>query len=332
MPLLSTLVALSAAAVPQDPPKSKNQWSQADLERATDEIRADIEKLRGMKFKQPVAAKITDKKGFIEYARKREEATDTPERMKRDETVAKLLGLIPSGMDLSKTIESFLESQVGGFYDPGTKTFWLMENFGGDLARIILAHELTHALDDQYFDLDKLIAGANGESDAEWAIRALAEGSGTNAMYAWTIQHMGTIDKQALLDSGDLGSAGVEDAPAMIWKPAMAAYLRGDSFLVHDEGLMRLAQPVKSEDLSACFQKPPLSSEQVLHPKKFWNKETRDDPVHLVLDAKGLPAGWKVIGEDTLGELNLALATQPFAERGGLKNAKDPLAMMGMKY
>jgi hypothetical protein len=235
-------------------------------------------------------------------------------------------------MDLSKTIESFLESQVGGFYDPGTNTFWLMENFGGDLARIILSHELTHALDDQWFDLDKLIEGAGGESDAEWAIRALAEGSGTNAMYAWTIQHIGTLDKQALVDSGDLGTAGLESAPALIWKPALAAYLRGDSFLVHDEGLMKLAQPVKPEELSACFKEPPLSSEQILHPKKFWDKDTRDDPVHVVLDAKALPAGWKEIGQDTLGELYLALLTQPFEERGGLKVAKDPLAMMGMKY
>ena len=332
MQILLSLLALSAPALTQTPPATKDKWSQADLERVSEEIRGQIEELRGMKFTRPVAAKLTDAKGFLEYARKRQEATETPERRKRDECTAKMMGLVPFDLDLTKTLEGFLEGQVGGFYDPGTNTFYLMENFGGDLARIIMAHELTHALDDQCFGLDKLIEKAGGDTDLEFAIQALAEGSGTNAMNAWTVQHLAQLDKKALLESSNMGTQGLDTAPTLIWKPLLAAYLRGEGFLVHTEGMNVMAKAAKNDDIKRCFAEPPLSSEQILHPKKYWDAGKRDDPVHVVLDPKALPAGWETISQDTLGELYLALLTQPFAERGGLDVAKNPMSIMGVKY
>jgi hypothetical protein len=332
MQILLSLLALSAPALPQDPPVTKDRWTQSDLERITEEIRGQIEELREMKYKRPVAAKITDKKGFIEYARKRQDATEPLEIRQRDECTAKMLGLIPFDLDLEKTLETFLEGQVGGFYDPGSNTFYLMENFGGDIARIILAHELTHALDDQCFDLDKLITAAGGDTDAEFAIQAMAEGSGTNAMNVWTIKHMAELDKSALMDMGNLGTQGLDTAPTLIWKPLLAAYLRGEGFLVHAESMNLMAKAAKNEDIRRCFTEPPLSSEQILHPKKYWDAKHRDDPVHVAIDPSALPKDWKVLGQNTVGELYLALMTQPFAERGGLDVAKNPLSILSVKY
>jgi len=330
MLLLPTFLLLSTSALPQEPPQTKAQWSQAELERVAEEIRGQIEQLRGMKFTRPVTAKLTDKKGFLEYARKRQESMETPERRQRDETVAKLLGLVPFDLDLSKTLDGFLEQQVGGFYDPGTNTFYLMEQFEGDLARIIMAHELTHALDDQCFGLDKLIQGAGQETDAEFAIQAMAEGSGTNAMMVWTMKRVNEIDKSALASS-DLETKGLDTAPTLIWKPLLAAYLRGDGFLAHAEGMNMLATPAKTEELKRCFVDPPRSSEQILHPKKYWDPRKRDDPKYVAFESGEMPKDWKVIGQDTLGELHLSLLTQPFAERGGL-DAKDKLAILGVKF
>jgi hypothetical protein len=93
-----------------------------------------------------------------------------------------------------------------------------------------------------------------------------------------------------------------------------------------------LAKAAKNDELRECFTHPPLSSEQILHPKKYWNKAQRDDPVRIAIDASALPKDWKVLGQDTLGELSLALFTQPFAERGGLDVAKNPLSIMGVQY
>ena len=331
LPLLALLAACGEPASRAQEPAPAKSPEQLELERSAEEIRLQVEELRGMKYKRAVAVELTDKQGFLEYARKRQQATETPERRSRDESVAKLLGLIPREMDLAATFESFLEQQVGGFYDPGSDTFYLMRDFGGDLARIILAHELTHALDDQHFDLDAAIKSADQQTDAEFAVQALAEGSGTNAMNVWTIKHMGELDKQALAGSSDLGTKGLDTAPTLVWKPLLAAYLRGEGFLVHSEGMNVLASAAKPEELRRAFTDPPRSSEQILHPKKYWDAKKRDDPVRVTLETSQLPRGWKVLGEDTLGELYLALVTQPFPERGGL-DAKNPLSILGVKY
>lgn len=326
--LLSALL-IQAPPAHQDPAPA--EWTQAELEQVSSEIRAEIELLRGEKFKQAVAVQLTDQRGFLEYARKRQETTETPERRVRDESVAKLLGLVPRDMDLAKTMEAFLEQQVGGFYDPGSRTFYLMKTFRGDLARIILAHELTHALDDQLFDLDKLIRGAGQDTDAEFAVQAMVEGSGVNAMNAWTMKHLAKLDRKALADSSDLGTKGLDTAPTLVWKPLLAAYLRGDGFLVHAEGINMLMAAAKKDELAACFAAPPRSSEQILHPRKFWDEKKRDLPRQVALDAAALPKDWQAIGQDTLGELYLGLLTQPFAERGGL-DAKNPIALVNTRY
>ncbi len=330
---LLTPLLLQAPLLAQDPaaPPAQGEWTQVELESISNEIRGEIETLRGMSYTRPVAVKLTDKQGFLEYARKRQAATETPERRVRDESVAKLLGLVPHELDLQKTFESFLEQQVGGFYDPGSNTFYLMKGFQGDLARIILAHELTHALDDQVFGLDKLIAAAQQDTDVEFAVQAMVEGSGVNAMNAWTMKHMAKLDRKALTDSSDLGTKGLDTAPTVVWKPLLAAYLRGDGFLVHAEGINMLLAAAKNDELRACFNDPPRSSEQILHPKKYWVESKRDRPVPVKLDAANLPKGWKVIGQDTLGELYLGLVTQPFAERGGL-DAKNPMALINTRY
>lgn len=332
--MLSLLPALSLSFAPcsQDaPPAASKTWTQAELERVSNEIKADIEKMRGMKFERPVKVQVADKKAFLDYARKRQETTETPERRVRDEAVAKMLGIVPADMDLQATLQKLLEEQVGGFYDPGSDTFFLMEAFGGDLARIILAHELTHALDDQHFDLDGTLKRMGQQTDAEFAFAAVVEGSGMAAMNQWTVQHLASIDKRALMESQDLGTEGLAEAPALLWKPLIAAYLRGEGFLIRVAGMNLAMKAAKVEDIRSAFENPPRSSEQILHPAKYWDPEQRDEPRRVEFDTSKLPEGWTVLGEDTLGELYLGLLTTPIEKRKGL-DAKNALAVLGIEY
>jgi len=328
---LIPLVFLAVLPAQGAPAPQAKKWTQEELTRVSDEIRAEIETLRGMKFKRPVKVEVADKKRFIEYARQRQEKTETPERRRRDELQAKMLGLIPPDMDLQAAIEKLLEEQVGGFYDPGSDTFYLMESFGGDLARIILSHELTHALDDQHFDLDAQIRRLGQRTDAEFAYQALVEGSGTSAMNQWTVQHMESLDRDALLGSADIGTKGLEEAPPYLWKPLIAAYLRGEGFLVKVAGMNVAMKAAATEDVRRAFGTPPRSSEQILHPEKYWDPESLDEPRSVTIDTAGLPEGWKVTGEDTLGEIYLALVTTPEAQRKPF-NPKNPLAVLGIEY
>jgi hypothetical protein len=331
---LTLLPSLCLASLPfaQDAaPAPAKRWTQEELERVSGEIRTDLETMRGMKFKRPVKVHVTDKKGFLEYARKRQERVETPERRKRDEAIAKMLGAIPPDIDLQATLEKLLEEQVGGFYDPGSDAFYLMETFGGDIARIILAHELTHALDDQYFDLDGNLKRLHEETDAEFAFGAVVEGSGTAAMNQWTVQHQDGLDMSSLLESGDLETRGLEAAPAFLWVPLIAVYLRGEGFLVHTAGMNIAMKAAKTEDVRRAFEHPPRSSEQILHPEKYWDANSLDEPRSVAIDASKLPSGWKTAGEDTLGELYLALVTTPSNERPKF-DPKNKFSILGIHY
>jgi hypothetical protein len=334
MPNLSAIAGIVLAsafpAAVQDAAPAK-KWTQEELEKVSAAIQHDIEEQRGAKFLRPVKVKVTDAKGFLEYAKKRQEKTETPERRTRDETIAKMLGLVPPDLDLEKAFESLLESQVGGFYEPGADTFYLMETFGGDIAKIILAHELTHALDDQLYDLDGNLKKLGQKSDAEFAYQAVVEGSGTSAMNRWTIGHLANIDKKALLASQDLGTKGLAEAPVFLWKPLIAAYLLGEGFLTRQAGMNIAMKPATAEDVQQAFQHPPRSSEQILHPAKYWDPKELDEPRSVEIDASKIGGGWKADGDDTLGELYLALATTPVDDRKPF-DPKNPFAVMGLKY
>lgn len=322
--ILPLVIALSYSA--QDAPaKAPAPWTQAELESVSAKIRGDLEKMRGLEFKRPVSVKLADKKGFIEYARKRMEMSLTPERAHRDETVAKMLGLIPPDMDLLQAYEDFMKEQVGGFYDPGSDTFYLMDTFTGDLAKVILAHELTHALDDQYYDIDGTLKTLRDETDSEFAFTAVVEGSGTAAMFQWMMAHIGEMDPASLAGAGDLGMQGLDSAPQFIWKPLLAVYLRGQIFL------SRSSDSGRKEGVRQAFDRLPRSSEQILHPEKYWVEAKRDEPRRIEFDTTKLPADWKVLGEDTLGEIVLALVATPTADRKPL-DMSNQLAIMSLAF
>ena len=305
-------------------------WTQAELERVSEEIKRDVEKLRGLEFKRPVAVELADKQGFLAYARKRQEVAMTPGRVERDERVAKMLGLIPPDIDLMAAYEDLLDDQVGGFYDPSSDTFFLMESFTGGIAKVILAHELTHALDDQHFDIDGTLARLDEETDAELAFQAVVEGSGTSAMNQWAVGHLRELGLEALAGASSMGTEGLADAPPYMWKPLLAVYLRGEGFLTRTAGI-NAGKAARAADVRRAFEAPPRSTEQILHPEKYWDEERRDEPRRVAFARDLDLAGWEVVGEDTLGELFLALLTMPLDERGGL-DAANPFAILKIEY
>ncbi|MDZ4772153.1 MAG: hypothetical protein SGI72_03365 [Planctomycetota bacterium] len=327
--MLSFALAL-ALQTPAETP-SKTVWTQADLERVSDEIRVQVEDLRGMKFKAPVAVRLTDKKGFFEYALSRQEKTESPAKQSRDETTAKLLGLIPPSMDYQAEMLKILEEQVGGFYDPSSNTFFLMETFTGGVAKIILAHELTHALDDQYFDIDGTLAKCGEDTDATIAFQAVVEGSGTGLMNQWFLKHRKEVTPSDLEAAQNLGADILAEAPPYMWKPLLAVYLTGDSFLARRSGLNALMKAATTADVETAFKAPPRSSEQILHSKKYWDPDHKDEPLHVSVSADALPVDWQVAGVDTLGELYLGLLTTPLAQRKGL-DLSNPFSVLAVEY
>ena len=319
---LLTLALLAGSAVPAP----QETISQAELEALTAEIKLEIEALRQAEFPRPVAVSIADGEGFLAYVKARMDRSTTPEELAAQEDVAKLLGLIPADMDLLETMLSFVESQVGGFYDPETESFCLMDSFTGGLARVILAHELTHALDDQLHDLDGAMDARNGHTDRLTAYQGLVEGSGTALMNAWSMDHLEEL-QGADLSKIDMGLDAMGSTPPYLWRPLLAVYMRGAAFLTSAGG-GRGPMPAVAE-LERAFASPPESTEQLLHPEKYWDEEALDPPSDVELKTRRVPEGWSLLHEDTLGELSLVSFVEPLSRRKGLSSQ---LEVMGARY
>ncbi|MEM7518810.1 MAG: hypothetical protein AAF368_18050, partial [Planctomycetota bacterium] len=331
LPLLSTAphLASSAARVetarsqdpvedPAETPPEKveseeEHWTQEKLEAVTLEIQAQIEELRDAKFTKPVKVALTDQAGLVKYAKERSASTTPPEALEASETISKMLGLITADVDLFQASIDMIEGQAGGFYDPGTETFYLMERFAtGGAAKIVLAHELTHALDDQLHDLDGPLRGGTMTTDEQLAYHALIEGSGMAAMQQWMMKHPKEWGMEDIEASQAMTQDSMVGVPQVVWKPLLASYLAGDAFLRRSTAIVNmLGTVVKKADVLQAFEAPPLSTEHVLHPKKYWESELRDNPHAIAFEIGELPVDWAVTQRDTLGELMLSLVTTP---------------------
>lgn len=330
--LFSSALASSSAAGATAPALQDSNWTQARLEAVSEEIKADIEAMRGEKFKQPIAVKLATREGFLQYAREHEARANSAEKLSTDETIAKMLGMIPPAMNLFETALEFLAGQVGGFYDPPTKSFCLMEGCPPSVAKIVLAHELDHALDDQLFDIDGQMKALEHNSDAMMAYQSVVEGTGTAVMTQWTIKNMKGVDLTGFQAMQDESNRSLAAAPMWLWKPALAVYLRGASFLVHSDNVMKgQLSAAKNDDIRRAFTEVPRSMEQVLHPEKYWDGSTRDDPRPVEFDVSKLPEGWKVLREDTLGEFALAMVATPETERKPLA-FDNPMSLMTLEF
>lgn len=333
---LLALIALASApscthpAPPQD--GEVTVWSQAELEELAKEIEGHIEEIRGSRFKQPVAVEVADKATLIDYMKRRTEMTESPAKLKADETIAKLLGTIGPEVDLMATAYALLEDQVGGFYDPSSKTFFLMDTMPKGLAGSILSHELVHALDDQLFDLDGSITRLSDVTDWSLAYACVAEGSGTAGMNRWALGGYGEVDASGSGDMMSAQMASLAAAPEWLWKPLMGVYMQGAAFLAKSDNILTgQGSPADSDAIEAAFAKPPRSTEQVLHPEKYWDEESLDEPRAVTFELAELPRGWSEQRQDILGEMSLAIVCEPLEQRGTL-DLSNPMAIIGVTY
>jgi len=315
--LLPLLLAVPAA-LPQAQEPEKG-FDQKNLQEMVDSILPEVARLRGRKFKHPVPAGVQTPDGFMEYAQGEfeEEGLD---KIRALGVAYGLLGLMEPGRDLHKTISDLLRGQVGGYYDPKTKKFYMISTFNkGIMAEIIMSHELTHALDDQYYDLQKMVDKVKDDSDREFAVRAVVEGSGTSLMSLYAIKvlpaRMGSMGAEEAAEMQKMMAEQTEslaDVPPYLVITLALPYLEGNKFLVRNSSTLKAMSMVPSnDDLDRAFRHPPLSSEQILHFEKYWDPARRDDPTTVRLPdlSKELGDGWEMATSDTLGELGAFFLT-----------------------
>ena len=317
---LLSLPALGAQESRPVPPMTDEQ-----LLATCDEVMKEVEELRGWKFKTPVKKGVYTEAELRKYLEKKIfEEEYGGGKLERSQALLRVVGLIPADCDVKKTFLDVLLNQVGGFYDPPTRTFYMLKREGVAypelLNRTLIAHELTHALDDQYVDLDKLMKSRERTEDWGLAISSVAEGSAMALMSIYMVKAPKDADGGAMeqlraveKQERERGKILMEVPPYFV--TMVAAYTCGMSFLL-EGNLAKLgsAKGAAGENVLRAMRTPPASMEQILHPDKYWKEDQRDEPV--VFDDASIEAfvakdGLHVVHKDTLGEVLCALLTRP---------------------
>ncbi len=187
---------------------------------------AGIQDLRQLRFKQPVPIIVktpTEAESMMETDMMRD---TTDNRLKADAVAGALTGLYPAGLDLKAASLKLLKSQVAGFYDPHGKEMVLVE--GGDdigiwnsaaqfmiqrdvVGEMLLAHELTHALQDQNFDLGANLDKVKDNDDRTLALKSVAEGDATIAGFAYAAGRMDNAPPMC--------SRTISNSSRWLWQP-----------------------------------------------------------------------------------------------------------------
>ena len=328
--LLVALVAVFSAApagqAPAAAPRPSTPSAEG-LDRLADDVAREVEQLRGWTFTRPV------KKERITAARARLDiqrivlAAQTPDRRARLQAFLRVAGLIPPDCNLLATSLAILDQQVAGYYEPETRTLKLVDRadpMPEFVERMVLAHELTHALDDQFIDLASLMKPGSGTEDTDFVAAAIGEGSATSLM----LQAMLSAQKSGRFSVADLASyvtkelsraQTLEQVPRY-FSAMFASYVVGAAFLAKGDLPTLMAMPdnrAVGEALLAARRVLPRSSEQVLHPEKYWDAPRADQPI--VFDDRAAASwlgkpGRHIIHRDTLGELLTAILTAPHDE------------------
>jgi hypothetical protein len=183
--------------------------------------------------------------------------------------------------------------------------------------QVTMSHEITHALQDQNFDLEKpplKVKKYNGDQDL--AVESLIEGDATQTMIAYGQQYLTPAELlQAQSASSDASMTQFNAAPL---------YLQQGLLFPYDSGL-KFVDDIKSKggesSVDKAFTNPPLSSEQIIHPEEYTSGKF---PVKVDVPdlSKTLGKGWHRINKDALGEFDLDSWFQQFKVTSGKKAAR----------
>jgi hypothetical protein len=280
-------------------------------------VEAGIQDFRQLRFKQsvPIAVKTPDEAETMMEADLMRDYSD--DQLAADGVAGSLTGLYPTGIDLKAGSLKLLKSQVAGFYDPHSKEMVLVEG-GADLGiwnataefmiqrdvvgEMLLAHELTHALQDQNFDLEKSMDKVKDDDDRALALKSVAEGDATIAGFAYAAGRMDDSTADALANNlkqlPQALEAEAPDTPEGLSAPLVFQYSDGVRFV--DEAYRRGGWPA----VNALYRNPPQSSHQILHPALYFDS-TGPPPRIELAGYESIMRGWKKVDDDTYGELLL---------------------------
>lgn len=262
-------------------------------ERYIEETIPKIEAQMGLEFTSPPKVEERTREQLEAFLEEKFEEELSIRTIVGAERAYKRLGMLPSDLELRPYMQALLTEQIAGYYDPATKTLYVMAGADRTIARLTVSHELVHALQDQHFDLDSL-QKVEGDNDRQLAAQALLEGQAT---YAHFMVMMG--NEESIPGGWETVREGIRSqvatqpllgtAPLILQETLIFPYLSGAEFARRAKRL-RPGRPV--------FDSIPQSTEQILHEGAYF--ADYDAPTDITLPP--LAAGATAAYENNLGE------------------------------
>jgi len=301
--------------------------SRADFLKAADEVLAQMSEILHLPPKGELKKSIRSREEIRQYVLKDFNTEKEKDERLADELLGKKLGLIPERLDWEPFLLDLLTEQIAGLYDPKTREFYIADWIAPADQREVMAHELTHALQDEHFSIEKWSDAAKPNDDAELARHAVLEGSAFAAMLDWEFRDRGLSvrnipDLEGILNpemiTGGEKDSKFDSAPQFIRDVLLFPYLSGAVFS------QRLLQEYGGwPGFNRVFDHPPASTQQILHPDLYLRGVT---PATVELPA--LPPGaapkWRKLEETVGGEF---LLLEWLKEFSGTERAKELAAL-----
>lgn len=308
IPSLFFCLALVGPAAAQTDPRAEKLCSEANR------IVDDLTTISGMTRRREVPCDFITKEKINEFLKKRVKETIKPEEIRAEELTLKKFGLVPRDFDLAKNTVDLLTEQAAAFYDYEKKKLFITETTPTDTQDPVLAHELSHALADQNFNLGKFIKQGRNSDDGATARLAIMEGQATWLMAEYLARKLGKslkdspemVTMMSAMSEGGGQFPIFDNAPLYLRQTLVFPYTKGMLFqnaIFQRDGIASFAE---------VFRKPPISTQQILHPDLYFLNTKPADPV--------LPEpklrGYKGLVGGSLGELEHGILIEQSAGKG----------------
>ncbi|HEY6946534.1 MAG TPA: hypothetical protein VI431_15450 [Candidatus Acidoferrum sp.] len=288
----------NSAAAPHASSKTANN---AEFIAAADEVLEQMSEITGLKLLTPLKKSLRSREEIRAYVIKQMNEEKNPAERYADARTAEAFGLLPKGFDLDTFMVNVLTEQVEGLYDPKAREFYIADWSPPSDQRMVMAHELTHALEDQHFHIEAWSRAARPNEDAELARDAVLEGSAMAAMVDYLMAGTGRSLKDLPEFDPSMLIGELESTPTLKSAPP---FLKDALVFPYIAGLNFTAAVLKSSGwpaLADVFEKPPVSTQQILHPGSYKSGKTPSTVLLPPLE-KMLGKGWTKLDENILGE------------------------------
>jgi hypothetical protein len=323
----AAVLLLSAGAAAQTPPEKGPRSEVTDLVNALlgglmggedvtgARLQQEVAEAGGLPFRREVPVDFLKREDLAAYLRELFDDEYPVEQARADERLLRAFDLLPAGTDLRALRARVLEDNVAGFYDerPEKRRLYAVseDRSFSPMNQVVLAHELRHAQQDQYEDLHSFLdADVSDFDDRRLAWTSLLEGDATLVMERFVRLRLGSLGES----TGPIGEgASALDVPGLFDVPGAPPVVRDQlvqPYLAGLEFARALWARGGPEALREAWKTPPESTEQVLHPAKYFEREKP----RRVVPAVTAPAGGRLVSEGVLGEMLLRTLVEENAE------------------